>query len=67
MTDTSQEQLQIIQKTRTHQDPKVINDLKKRKLVIAQKVTVYEISKGPKFAEKFVKEETDITAEMIAR
>ena len=67
ITDASREQLQIIQKSRTHPDPKVINDLKKRKLVVIQKVTVFEIVKGPKFAKQFVKEETDLTAEMLAR
>ena len=67
ITDASREQLQIIQKSRTHPDPKVINDLKKRKLVVIQKVTVFEIMKGPKFAKEFVKEETDLTADMLAR
>ena len=65
--DTSREQLQTIQKSRTHPDAKVINDLKKRKLVTMQKVIVFEISKGPKFAKEFVKEETDLTADMLAR
>jgi len=31
-----------------------------------QKVSVFEISEGPKFAKEFVKEETDLTADMLA-
>ncbi|KAL6714203.1 Phenylalanyl-tRNA synthetase, beta subunit, cytoplasmic [Lecanora helva] len=64
--DTSREQLQIIQKTRTHPNPKVLNDLKKRKLVKMQKAISYKFSKGAKFSREFVKEETDLTAEMLA-
>jgi len=40
--------------------------LRKRKLITMQKVSVFEISKGPKFAKEFVKEETDLTADMLA-
>ena len=67
ITDTSREQLRTIQSTRTYPDPKVLNDLKKRKLVKMQKVISYKFSKGPKFAREFVKEETDLTADMLAR
>lgn len=66
ITDSSQEQLQTIQSTRTHPDPKVLTDLRKRKLVKMQKVISYEFSKGLKFAKEFVKEETDLTADMLA-
>jgi len=65
--DISREQLQTIQSTRTHPDPKVLSDLRKRKLVKMQKVISYKFSKGPKFAREFVKEETDLTADMLAR
>jgi phenylalanyl-tRNA synthetase alpha chain len=44
----------------------VLADLRKRKLITPQKVISFEITKGPKFAKEFVKEETDLTAEMIA-
>ncbi|RDW67708.1 putative phenylalanine-tRNA ligase beta chain [Coleophoma cylindrospora] len=64
--DTTREQLQIIQKTSTHPDPKVITDLKKRKLIKMQKVISFKINKGPKFALEMVKEETDLTADMLA-
>ncbi|KAL2041893.1 hypothetical protein N7G274_005080 [Stereocaulon virgatum] len=66
ITDTSREQLQTIQYTRTYPDPKVLNDLRKRKLVKMQKVISYKFSKGTKFAKEFVKEETDLTADMLA-
>ncbi len=59
-------QLRVIQETRTHPDAKAIADLKRRKLVKMQKVISYEISKGPKFALEMVKEETDLTADMLA-
>jgi phenylalanyl-tRNA synthetase alpha chain len=52
--------------TRTHGDPKILADLKKRKLVKIQKVTSFKISKGPKFALEIVKEETDLTGDMLA-
>lgn len=32
-----------------------------------QKDISFEFKKGPKFAKKFVKEETDLTADMLAR
>ncbi|KAL8823944.1 MAG: hypothetical protein Q9191_005421 [Dirinaria sp. TL-2023a] len=66
ITDTSQEQLQTIQQTRSYPDQKVLSDLRKRKLITMQKVSIFEISKGPKFAKDFVKEETDLTADMLA-
>ncbi|KAL8769574.1 MAG: hypothetical protein Q9209_004506 [Squamulea sp. 1 TL-2023] len=64
--DASQEQLQTIQQTRTHPDPKVLSDLRKRKLITMQKVISFEVKRGPKFAKDFVKEETDLTADMLA-
>jgi len=57
--------LQIIQQTQTHPDPKVIADLKKRKIVKTQKVISYVIHKGPEFALEIAKLETDLTEEMI--
>lgn len=32
-----------------------------------QKVISYKFSKGPKFAKELFKEETDLTADMLAR
>ncbi|KAL8737205.1 MAG: hypothetical protein Q9181_001931 [Wetmoreana brouardii] len=66
ITDASREHLQTIQQTRTHPDPKVLVDLRKRQLITMQKVINFQIEKGPKFAEDFVKEETDLTADMLA-
>jgi phenylalanyl-tRNA synthetase alpha chain len=43
-----------------------VADLKKRKLVKMQKVISFKIRKGPKFALQMVKEETDLTADMLA-
>ncbi|KAF2997785.1 Phenylalanyl-tRNA synthetase, beta subunit, cytoplasmic [Neopestalotiopsis sp. 37M] len=64
--DTTREQLQIIQKERTLPDAKVLADFKKRKLIKTQKVISFNITKGPKFALELVKEETDLTEEMLA-
>ena len=44
----------------------MIADLRKRKLVKMQKVISFTIYKGPKFALEMVKEETDLTADMLA-
>jgi phenylalanyl-tRNA synthetase alpha chain len=46
---------------------KTIADLRKRKLVVMQKVISFMIFKGPKYAAELVKEETELTAEMLAR
>ncbi|EAS33476.3 phenylalanine-tRNA ligase, alpha subunit [Coccidioides immitis RS] len=64
--DTAREQLHTIQKTKTFPDAKVLADLRKRKLITMQKVINYRISKGPKYAREFVKEQTDLTVEMLA-
>ena len=58
--------MQIIQTNHTHPDPKVLADLKKRRLVKTQKVISFKVSKGPKFALEMTKEETDLTADMLA-
>ena len=67
IVDTTREQLRTIERTRSYPDAKVINDLKKRKLLKMQKAITFEVSKGPKYARKFTKEETDLTADMLAR
>lgn len=64
--DETRDQLRTIQDTKTHPDAKVVAELKKRKLVKLQKVISFNISKGPKFALEIVKEETDLTADMLA-
>jgi phenylalanyl-tRNA synthetase alpha chain len=64
--DTTRDELKTIQDTKTHPDPKVLKELKKRKLIKTQKATSFKITKGPKFALEIVKEETDLTADMIA-
>ncbi|KAK2786731.1 Phenylalanyl-tRNA synthetase, beta subunit, cytoplasmic [Onygenales sp. PD_12] len=63
--DTAKEQLVTIKETKTYPDPKVIADLRKRKLLTLQKAISFRISKGPKYARELVKEETDLTADML--
>lgn len=56
--------MQEIKKTKTG-DAKVLNDLKKRKLIKMQKIVSFKVEKGPKFALEIQKEETDLTADML--
>ncbi|CRK23298.1 hypothetical protein BN1708_013665 [Verticillium longisporum] len=63
--DVTREQLKQIQDTKTH-DAKIVTELKKRKLVKTQKVISFKITKGAEFALEIKKEETDLTADMIA-
>ncbi|KAH6624739.1 tRNA synthetases class II core domain (F)-domain-containing protein [Chaetomium sp. MPI-SDFR-AT-0129] len=65
INDVTRDQLKVIQEKHTH-DAKIVADLKKRKLLRTQKVISFRIEKGPKFALELVKEETDLTAEMLA-
>ncbi|KAI1434594.1 phenylalanyl-tRNA synthetase alpha chain [Xylaria sp. CBS 124048] len=64
--DVTREQLKTIQTTGTCPDAKVLSELKKRKLVRIQKAISFTIKKGPKFALEIVKEETDLTDDMLA-
>jgi phenylalanyl-tRNA synthetase alpha chain len=64
--DEVQEQLQKIQSAKTLDNPKTLADFRKRKYVAEEKLITFKISKGPKFSTEFVKEETDLTAEMLA-
>ncbi|KAK1772868.1 phenylalanyl-tRNA synthetase [Phialemonium atrogriseum] len=63
--DVTRDQLRMIQENKTR-DGKILADLRKRKLLKFQKVISFKISKGPKYALEIVKEETDLTAEMLA-
>lgn len=65
VVDETRELLRSVQETQTLSDSKTLSDLKRRKLISLQKVTSYQISKGPKFARELVKEETDLTADML--
>lgn len=64
--DEVQERLQEIKGTKKCDDPKIVADFRKRKYIVDQKIVTFKISKGPKFATEFVKEEADLTAEMLA-
>lgn len=63
--DVTREQLQTIKDTHTFPDAKVVNELKKRKLVKVQKSFHFKISKGDKFALEIAEEKTDLTADML--
>jgi phenylalanyl-tRNA synthetase alpha chain len=66
IVDETQQLLLTVQKTKTLADTKAMADLKRRKLIVLTKDIVYKFSKGPKYAREIVKEETDLTPEMIA-
>jgi len=62
----TREQLKLIGDTMAYPDAKILADLKKRKLVVMNKRISFRINKGAKFALQIVREETDLTAEMVA-
>ncbi|KAI1608586.1 phenylalanyl-tRNA synthetase alpha chain [Exophiala viscosa] len=64
--DEVQQHLRHIRENKSLDNAKVVADFKKRKYVVDQKSFAFKISKGPKFSTEFVKEETDLTAEMLA-
>lgn len=64
--DVTGNQLKEITEKKTLSDSKAVADLKKRKLIAERKVVTFEIQKGPNFATEFVKEQADLTAEMLA-
>ncbi|KAJ5709235.1 Phenylalanine--tRNA ligase alpha subunit [Penicillium malachiteum] len=66
IVDETRELLLSVQSTKSLSDSKVLADLKRRKLVTVSKEITYKFSKGPKYAREFVKEETDLTPEMLA-
>ncbi|KAJ5212243.1 Phenylalanine--tRNA ligase alpha subunit [Penicillium cinerascens] len=66
IVDETREQLLGVQKTKSLDDSKALADLKRRKLISMSKEFAFVISKGPKYAREIAKEETDLTAEMIA-
>ncbi|ORY92369.1 tRNA synthetases class II core domain (F)-domain-containing protein [Syncephalastrum racemosum] len=65
IVDQTQKDLVEIEKNSTHNDAKLLNELKKRKLVDKQKRTSYKVTKGPEFSLEVKKEATDITYEML--
>ena len=64
--DKLQKQMQEIRDTGKLGDAAAAKDFKKRGYVADKKVLDFRISKGGNFATEFVKEETDLTAEMLA-
>ena len=67
IVDVTRDQLRNIERFRKHDDPKVMIDLRKRKLIVMGKAISYVISRGPKYAREIVKEETDLTYEMLIK
>jgi len=64
--DKTRNILTKIQQTNTVSDPKLLADLRKRKLVKLEKVISYSAQKGSKYAKEMPVEVTDLTADMLA-
>ena len=58
-------ELQQIQKTGTLEDKKELTELKKRKLIVLNKIVGYKVEKASKFALTITTYQTDITSDMI--
>ncbi|KAG9306608.1 hypothetical protein G9A89_004805 [Geosiphon pyriformis] len=65
IVDQTRIDLEKVQSTGTHMDPKVLVELKKRKLCEKQRIISYSVTKGPKFSLKIEKQATDVTYEML--
>lgn len=64
--DPTQEELRVVISGKSDTlDAKVLNELKKRRLISKVKKFWFEISKGPQFALSIPKLETELTIEMI--
>jgi phenylalanyl-tRNA synthetase alpha chain len=64
--DKIQKQMQEIRSTNAFGDAKILKTFKTREYVVDKKVLDFRVAAGPKFALELVKEETDLTAEMLA-
>ena len=64
--DKLQKQILEVQDTGALKDAAALKEFKKRGYVTDKKVLDFKVSKGEHFATQFVKEETDLTAEMLA-
>lgn len=64
-TDTNREILKEIQGSKSVSEPKLLSDLKKRKLVTVTKVITYTVTKGPKYAKEIPVEHTDLTVDLL--
>jgi phenylalanyl-tRNA synthetase alpha chain len=64
--DKVQKQLQEVKTTKSLSDAAALKEFKKRQYVTDRKVFDFRIAKGKNFSTEFVKEETDLTAEMLA-
>ncbi|RMJ25047.1 hypothetical protein PHISP_04066 [Aspergillus sp. HF37] len=65
VADETRDVLLAVKRTQTLRDQKAVSEMKRRKLISLQKAITFKISKGPKYAREFVKEETDLTVEML--
>ncbi|KAF3221667.1 Phenylalanyl-tRNA synthetase, beta subunit, cytoplasmic [Orbilia oligospora] len=66
INDVTRNLLETISQSGSLSDTATVADLKKRKLIIAQKKVAFTIHKGTKFALEILKEYTDLDADMLA-
>ncbi|CAG8543974.1 15932_t:CDS:10 [Funneliformis caledonium] len=65
IVDQTRIDLETIRSTGKHLNPKVLAELKKRKLCDKHKIISYSVTKGPQFSLTIEKQARDITAEML--
>lgn len=63
--DSTRDQLRHIAQHQSYPDNKAVADLKKRKLVVTKRVLSFRVAKGPKFGNEMIKEEADLTVDML--
>ncbi|RMD42564.1 hypothetical protein DV735_g2528, partial [Chaetothyriales sp. CBS 134920] len=64
--DKLQQQLREIRETGKFSDAKAVKEFRKRNYITDRKAFDFKVSKGSNFSTNFVKEESDLTAEMLA-
>ncbi|KAJ3283801.1 hypothetical protein HK104_010224 [Borealophlyctis nickersoniae] len=66
IVDKTRDDLRIVSQTGSHPDASYLQNAKKRKHITPQKITTFNVRKGPKFTTTLVEEAKDITQEMLA-
>ncbi|KAJ1834342.1 Phenylalanyl-tRNA synthetase, beta subunit, cytoplasmic [Coemansia sp. RSA 2711] len=65
VVDQVKANLEVVKAEGMHPDPSVIKDLKRRKLIKANKILSYAVKKGADFSTELKKQATDLTLEML--
>ncbi|AAS53887.1 AFR516Wp [Eremothecium gossypii ATCC 10895] len=63
--ETREQLLRVVKNETSGLGDKLLNDLKKRKLILPKKETTFHVVKGADFSTELTKLETDITSDMV--